>query len=145
MSATSEPGVLGPVIALNLWTFAIEGLMFSRRLPAISKHKIPMDSSLPKDQLAAKYPPFARWSADNFNHLMEQPTQFYAVALAIAFLHERKGSKVDVALAWTYVGLRVLHSLVQVSKNNIPVRFMVFATSSLSLLGLTASAARLVF
>ncbi|OJD12718.1 hypothetical protein AJ78_06732 [Emergomyces pasteurianus Ep9510] len=145
MSAITEPGVLGPVVALNLWTFVVEGWMYAKRIPAIAKYKIPLDPSIPNDQAAAKYPPHVRWVADNYNHLMEQPTQFYAVALAISLLHERKGSKADVVLAWTYVGLRVIHSLVQISKNKIMTRFMVFLTSSGVLLGLTAKAARLVF
>ncbi|KKZ64175.1 hypothetical protein EMCG_01523 [[Emmonsia] crescens] len=145
MSAISEPGVLGPVVALNLWTFVIEGWMFARRIPAITKHKIPMDPTLSKEQITAKYPNSVRWVGDNFNHLMEQPTQFYAVAVAIALLHERKGSKADVTLAWAYVGLRVLHSFVQASSNNIGRRFLIFLTSSFVLLGMTVNAAKLVF
>ncbi|OAT07198.1 hypothetical protein BDBG_03291 [Blastomyces gilchristii SLH14081] len=145
MSAIKEPGVFGPVIALNLWTFVMEGWMYAKRIPAIAKYKIAMDPNAPKEQFSAKFPPSVRWVADNYNHLMEQPTQFYAVTLAIAFMHERKGSKMDVALAWSYVGLRVIHSLVQVSKNNITTRFLVFLSSSFVLLGLTANAAKLVF
>ncbi|PGG96619.1 hypothetical protein GX51_07744 [Blastomyces parvus] len=145
MSAIKEPGVLGPVIALNLWTFFMEGWMYAKRIPAISKYKIPMDPNLPKEQMSAKYPAYIRWVADNYNHLMEQPTQFYAVALSIALMHGNKGSKTDVALAWSYVGLRVIHSLVHVSTNNITTRFMVFVSSSFVLLGLTANAAKLVF
>ncbi|OJD26754.1 hypothetical protein ACJ73_01858 [Blastomyces percursus] len=145
MSAIKEPGVLGPVIALNLWTFVMEGWMYAKRIPAIAKYKIPMDPNVPKEQFSAKFPPYIRWVADNYNHLMEQPTQFYAVALAIAFMHERKGSKTDVALAWSYVGLRVIHSLVHVTKNNITTRFLVFLSSSFVLLGLTANAVKLVF
>ncbi|OAX77844.1 hypothetical protein ACJ72_07853 [Emergomyces africanus] len=145
MSAISEPGVLGPVVALNIWTFVMEGWMYAKRIPAISKYKIPMDPNMPNYQLSAKYPPSARWVADNYNHLMEQPTQFYAVALAISLLHERRGGKADVALAWAYVGLRVIHSLVQASKNKIMTRFFLFATSSCVLVGLTVNAAKLVF
>ncbi|PGH08712.1 hypothetical protein AJ79_05903 [Helicocarpus griseus UAMH5409] len=145
MSATTQPGVLGPVVALNLWTFVVEGWMYATRIPAMSKYKVTPDPNTVKEQMNTKIPPSIRWVADNYNHLMEQPTQFYAVALAIALLHERRGSKADVTLAWAYVGLRVLHSLIQCSSNKIMTRFSVFITSSAVLLGLTANAAKLVF
>ena len=39
-----------------------------------------------------------------------------------------------MALGWTYVALRVLHSFVQATRNVIIVRFFVFAAASLVLL-----------
>jgi hypothetical protein len=47
-------------------------------------------------------------------------------------------------LAWVYVGLRVVHSLIQTTFNKIEVRFSVFALSSLVLIALTINAARAV-
>lgn len=79
---------------------------------------------------------------DNYNHLMEQPTQFYATTLALIFLEAN--DPVTVNLAWGYVGLRVVHSLVQAMANPIMPRFYIFATSSLVLAGLTAKAAMLI-
>ncbi|EEH36305.1 hypothetical protein PAAG_00628 [Paracoccidioides lutzii Pb01] len=145
MSAVREAGVLGPIVALNIWTFIIEGWMYSKRIPAIEKYKVTIDPTVTKEQFANKFPPHIRWIADNYNHLMEQPTQFYAIALAVALLHERRGSSADVAMAWAYVGLRVLHSLVQCSTNQIMRRFSIFVTSSAVLLGMTLNAARLAF
>jgi hypothetical protein len=43
-------------------------------------------------------------------------------------------------LAWTYVGLRVLHSLIQATANVVRWRFMVFTLASLVLLALTLHA-----
>lgn len=140
--AATKP-LLGPVIGLNLWTFAIEILMYKRRIPAIAKYNVTRDPATIKTQLATKLPPFVVWAADNYNHLFEQPTQFYAVALALTLLDVR--DKLSVRLAWAYVGLRVAHSLVQVSTNNILVRVSVFGASGLTLLGLTAKAAFEVF
>lgn len=115
----------------------MEGWLYATRIPALSNAKL--TSSSTKEEMNAQIPAPARWKADNFNHLLEQPTQFYAVALTIALLG--KNHEIDTKLAWTYVGLRVLHSLVQALGNNIPVRFSVFITSSVTLLGLTARAA----
>lgn len=75
-----------------------------------------------------------RWKADNYNHLFEQPTIFYPVVI-IAALLPGSGSA-DLALAWTYVALRVVHSVFQATINRIEVRFVLFFVSSLELLAL---------
>ncbi|WP_436049364.1 MAPEG family protein [Phenylobacterium sp. LjRoot225] len=83
-----------------------------------------------------------RWKADNYNHLMEQPTLFYAVALVLAFAGA--GDGLNAGLAWAYVALRIVHSLVQALVNVILVRFGVFMVASLVLLALTIRAATAV-
>ncbi|WP_366524587.1 MAPEG family protein [Nannocystis sp.] len=80
-----------------------------------------------------------RWKADNYNHLFEQPTLFYAVAIVLALVTRDAGT--DAMLAWTYVAVRVLHSLVQATINKIEVRFALFFVSSLVLAVMTARAA----
>ena len=71
---------------------------------------------------------------------MEQLTLFYAATgiLTVA----GSGGGADAALAWSYAGLRVLHSLWQVSVNRLPVRMALFAASSLCLLALAVDAVR---
>ena len=88
-------------------------------------------------------PPSVQWKAHNYNHLHEAPTVFYAVALVLAIVGH--GDGLSATLAWVYVGLRVIHSLVQVLGNRVMVRFAVFMLSSLVLLALIAFAARAVF
>jgi hypothetical protein len=83
-----------------------------------------------------------RWKADNYNHLYEMPTLFYAVALTLALLGD--ASAASAGLAWAYVGLRVAHSLFQALVNVIELRFALFTLSSLVLMGLTARAALLL-
>jgi hypothetical protein len=39
----------------------------------------------------------------------------------------------NIGLAWGYVALRILHSLIQCTSNFVPLRFFVFASSSLVL------------
>lgn len=60
--------------------------MFSTRFPAAHKHKLVVGSNTTKEEINRKLPIHVRWPADNYNHLMEQPTQFYAVAIALALL-----------------------------------------------------------
>lgn len=146
MAPLEISSLLGPVIALSGWTFVVEIWMYATRLPAIKKYNVSLDSNRAPQQFALLFPPPVRWKADNYNHLMEQPTQFYAVTLALAIANgPTSTASIDVALAWAYVGIRVLHSLVQCFTNNIPQRFSLFVTSSGVLAALTARAAWVIF
>ncbi|WP_308366960.1 MULTISPECIES: MAPEG family protein [unclassified Microbulbifer] len=132
--------ILAPVIALVAWSLVIWLWMYVTRLPAIAKAQIKLDPEAPRGEQMNTLPARVRWKADNYNHLMEQPTLFYAVALSLALMDE--GSGANLVLAWSYVGLRVIHSLVQVLVNNIEVRFAIFMLSTLMLFGLTFNAIR---
>jgi hypothetical protein len=72
--------------------------------------------------------------ADNYNHLHEQPTIFYAVALAAQVAGVTDTT--NITLAWVYVVLRVVHSFVQATRNIVMLRFSIFALASLALLAL---------
>ena len=135
--------ILAPVVALVLWSFVMWAWLYATRIPAIFKNKIAMDPAMTKAELNAQLPPSVRWKADNYNHLMEQPTLFYAVAFALALAGA--GGGLNLTLAWTYVGLRVVHSLVQSTVNVIAARFLIFLVGSLVLLALAVRAALVVF
>ncbi len=132
--------ILAPVVALALWSMVMWVWMYATRLPAMARAGIDgktMVGSTGKglrEQLVASGEERASWVADNYNHLMEQPTVFYAVALTLALLGS--GSGLPLTLAWSYVGLRVAHSLVQVLSNRVIVRFALFALASLALCGM---------
>jgi hypothetical protein len=135
--------ILAPVVALVAWTHLIWLWMYATRLPALRRAKLVLDPAAPRGEQMATLPARVRWKADNYNHLMEQPTLFYAVALVLAL--SGQGSGGNLSLAWAYVALRVVHSLVQTLVNKIEVRFALFVLSSLLLIALTVSAARAVF
>ncbi|EXK29566.1 hypothetical protein FOXG_11866 [Fusarium oxysporum f. sp. lycopersici 4287] len=138
MPQIANQPLLGPLVSLNAWTYAMEALLYKRRTPALKKYNISFDPEIVKQEKATKLPAFVQWPADNFNNLLEQPTQFYAISLALNLLNIK--DKTTVRLAWGYVGLRIIHSLVHVSTNNVLIRFPVFAASSLVLVGMTAKA-----
>ena len=135
--------ILAPVIALVLWSHVMWAWMYVTRIPAIRRARMRLDPNAPRGEQMSTLPPSVRWKADNYNHLMEQPTLFYAVGLTLALLGEGDGT--NLMLAWGYVGLRVLHSLVQALVNRIEIRFSVFFLSSLLLIALTVRAAQAVF
>lgn len=142
MPAAESP-ILEPLIALVLWSFVMWGWLYAARIPAVRKYKVPLDPRHSSEEFNALLPPKVRWKADNYNHLMEQPTLFYAVTLTLAFLGAGHG--VNAGLAWAYVVLRIAHSLIQALINIILLRFAVFIAASLVLLLLTFRAALFVF
>ena len=129
-----DRALLLPVLALVLWTFVMWFWMYFTRIPAIRASRMRLDPTAPRGEQMSQLPPNVRWKADNYNHLFELPTVFYATVITLALVSPHDPT--DVALAWGYVGLRVLHSLVQSTVNIIELRFAVFALSSLVLLAL---------
>lgn len=135
--------IVAPVVALAVWTHVMWAWMYATRIPAIRKARMALDPAAPRGEQMSTLPAPVRWKADNYNHLMEQPTVFYAVALSLAVLGE--GSGTNATLAWAYFASRVIHSLVQATFNKIEVRFALFSLSSLILIALTVNAVRVAF
>ena len=132
--------ILGPVATLTLWSMVMWVWMYATRIPAMQRAKIDAKNLVGTTgkNLDDVLPPEVQWKAHNYNHLMEQPTVFYAVALALAV--GGLGGGLNTQIAWVYVGLRILHSLIQVTSNRVMWRFAVFALASLALLALCVHA-----
>lgn len=141
MSLAMHPALelLRPVVALVAWTFVMWTWMYLTRIPAIRSSGMKLDPYAPRGEQMASLPPEVRWKADNYNHLFEQPTLFYAAAIVLALVTRDAGT--DATLAWTYVALRAAHSVFQATINKIEVRFALFFVSSLVLAALTVRAA----
>jgi hypothetical protein len=135
--------LLAPIIALALWSFVMCAWLYAARIPAIRRIGIVYDPQRPAEEFHAQLPAAARWKADNYNNLMEQPTLFYAVALTLALLGADAG--LNLGLAWLYVALRVVHSLIQAMVNIVMFRFAIFMAATLVLLAMSIRAALIVF
>jgi hypothetical protein len=135
--------ILQPVIALLIWTLVMWLWMLVTRIPAMITQKIILDPKVPPKELTQDLPARVRWKADNYNHLMEAPTLFYAAALVVAFADPTNGAAVTAA--WAYVVLRVMHSLVQVLINHILSRLFLFVLSTVALAVVVWHGARAVF
>lgn len=119
-----------PVLMLVGWTFVMWVWMYATRIPAMRKANIDVNE-VSRTGTKLDLPPEVTRVADNYNHLHEQPTIFYATALAGAVIGI--ADTMPIALAWTYVALRIVHSVVQAMRNVIMVRFSVFALGSMTL------------
>jgi hypothetical protein len=137
-----DHGTIAPVLALAGWTFVMWVWMYATRIPAMQRAKVDV-AELSRTGRKLELPPQVSRVADNYNHLHEQPTIFYAVALAAQLAGAADAT--NVGLAWAYVASRVAHSLVQATRNVIPVRFALFSLGSLLLLALLVRTALQVF
>ena len=126
-------GLIAPVLALVAWTFVMWMWMYATRIPAMQQAKIDL-TEVSRTGAKLELPPRVARVADNYNHLHEQPTIFYALALAAQAAGA--ADPVNITLAWTYVLLRVVHSFVQATANIIMLRFTVFTIGTAVLLAL---------
>jgi len=126
--------MLTPMLALIVWTFVMWFWLYATRLPAMRAAGIDPTRIKRKGDLDPLPVPVQQ-VADNYNHLHEQPTVFYAL---VVYTHlAGLPDELNIGLAWGYVGLRVVHSLIQCTSNFVPVRFVVFAVASLLLMVIT--------
>lgn len=127
--------MLTPVLALIVWTLIVWVWMYATRIPAMQGAKIDPQKAIHPGSLDV-LPTNARVVADNYNHLHEAPTIFYALAIYTHLVGN--DDSVNVMLAWAYVGLRVAHSIVQIVIRNVTMRFAVFALSTFAVITLAA-------
>jgi hypothetical protein len=135
--------ILQPVVALLAWTMVMWVWMYATRIPAMNAAGVKPDDARNTGALGSLLPEQVQWKANNFNHLHESPTLFYAVALVLAIIGQ--GDGLNTTIAWAYVGLRVLHSIVQATINKVAIRFSLYALSTLALMALILHAALAVF
>jgi hypothetical protein len=131
--------ILAPAAVLVVWSLIMCFWMAGVRLPAMKKAGIDMGNRPGGrgQDLEGVLEPKVNWPAHNYTHLMEQPTVFYPAVVILAIMG---AGAVDVALAWAYVGLRILHSIWQATVNKVPVRFLLFLIATLALLVLAVRA-----
>lgn len=135
-----RPEILLPVAVLVAWSLFIMFWMVATRLPALRAKGISLRTAIGGRPgfLDGVLDERTQWKAHNYIHLMEQPTLFYAIAITLAVIGEGDGT--NALIAWAYVGLRIVHSLIQATVNIIRYRFLVFTLASLALLALTVHA-----
>lgn len=121
-----------PMMALVAWTFIIMLYMAYKRWGAGFAGRLKRGEF--KVGESADVPVDVRLAGRNFMNLFEVPVLFYVLCLAAAVIHGVSGSL--VAMAWIYVALRVVHSLIHVTYNKIMHRFSIYALSNFLLLAM---------
>ncbi len=134
---------LKPVLALILWTCVMWFWMNATRTPAMMKAKINPDDARHPGTVSETLPASVRSVADNYNHLHEQPTIFYALMFFAALTGG--ADTLNMALAWAYVVSRVVHSFVQIVIGTVLLRFLVFIIGSFLIFTIAVREALRVF
>ena len=132
MTLLTESPLIGPALALIGLTLVVLIYMYSKRIPAIIA--LGGIEGVQDAGGLSSLPPKAKNPADNYNHLFEMPVLFY-VLMVVMTLTGTTG-EVAVGLAWAYVVLRAVHSVIQCTSNNIGLRFPTFLLSTLVVIAL---------
>ena len=119
----NQVALLTPVFVLILWTFIIFLIMAYGR---VSYTKNPQDAAH-TNNLRGMLPNWVERTSDNYNHLFEQPVAFYAITISIALMNNF--DPLMIQLAWAFVILRIIHSIVQLTFNTVLIRFGFFAAA----------------
>lgn len=133
--------IFGPAIVLVLWSLVMLAWLALTRLPAMARAGVVLGEVVGKRgaDLEGVVPDRVNWKSHNYAHLMEQPTLFYATVIILGVIGQGEG--LNLQLAWAYVGLRIVHSIVQATWNRVSVRFAIFSLSTVALLALALHAA----
>jgi len=126
--------ILNPMLAMMAWSGLIVAILLMTRIPVVIKQWGNLQFAKHSDELRPKMSEKFRYITDNYNHIFEQPTLFYAVLIYIQLADT--ANQTNLSLAWAYVFLRVVHSSIQLTSNNVSWRAASFATSSLILMAI---------
>jgi len=121
--------MLQPVFAMAALTAAVWVRMFTMRLGQMKRERIHPQAVATSAQVAARLTDSR--AADNFRNLFELPVLFYAAAFTAILLGAV--TPVSLGLAWAFVALRILHSLVQCTYNKVMHRFWAYALGGVAL------------
>jgi hypothetical protein len=134
--------IFAPAAVLVLWSLVMLAWLVLSRVPAMSKAGIDLMTVVGGRgvNLEGVIADRVNWKAHNYAHLMEQPTLFYATVVILGLVGAGEG--LNLQLAWAYVALRIVHSIVQATWNRVAVRFTLFALATAALLVLAINAAR---
>ena len=121
----SSISILRSIFAMGALSFVMWVWVGATRLPTMRRLGIPLQDAAHVVELRARLPASATKVSDNYNHLFETPTLFYAIALAIVMAGA--ADPIQVFCAWAFVVLRVLHSLVHATINSVALRAPLFA------------------
>jgi hypothetical protein len=120
-----QASILAPVFALAALTFVILTLIPIVRFRAAFEGKVgPEDFKLGE---SVRVPPDVARPNRNYMNLLELPMLFYVVCLTCFVTNSV--DRAILTLAWIYVALRVFHSAVHITYNNVFHRLTAFGAS----------------
>ena len=126
--------ILEPAVIMCLLSFFMMIWMYATRLPAAKKLEedgVDVQKFSHPSSIGGVFPSKVERVADNYNHLFEQPTIFYAISFIIWGLEHT--DSVHLYCAWAYAIIRITHSILQATLNLVWFRFSLFILSWVAL------------
>ncbi len=129
--------ILYPMFGMIAVTAVMVLLLYASRIQALSQraknpNKVPNEVARHSDEIRKYMSPRNRVITENYNHLFEQPTLFYAVVVYIFLMGNTDTT--HIILAWGYVIFRAIHSAYQLTLNQVPMRATIFGIAGAFLL-----------
>lgn len=122
----SQALIFAPMGALAFLTFAVLTLIPIRRFRAGAAGQIVADDF--KFGESTSVPGHVSIPNRNYMNLLELPMLFYAGSLM--YFVAGKVDQTVLVVAWTYVALRVVHSVIHLTYNDVRHRLIPFALSN---------------
>ncbi|MFT3723766.1 MAG: MAPEG family protein [Hyphomonadaceae bacterium] len=124
-----QTAIFLPVAVLALWTIFVLLLVPIRRFAAGAAKKVTHDDFRLGE--SANVPAEVTIANRAWMNLLEAPMLFY-VACIVLFV-TTNADQPTIALAWGYVALRIVHTLIHVTYNKVLHRLIPFALSNVVL------------
>lgn len=119
--------ILAPCVALVLLTAAVWVKLYVDRLREMKRRAIDPQALARASDAADTLEHTA--AADNFRNLFEIPVLFYVLCMSLALTNTVNAG--FVFAAWAFVALRVVHSFIHCTYNQVTHRFAVYVLSTL--------------
>ena len=133
--------ILAPAAVLVLWSLVMLLWLGRARFSAMASAGVDVRRAPPGGRgqdLEGRLPASVMWKSHNYTHLMEQPTLFYATVMILAVAGA--ATRLDIALAWSYTAIRIVHSIYQATINRVAARFTIFLVATACLAALAVRA-----
>lgn len=121
--------IFGPVLVQVLLTFVVWLRLYFTRVAEMQRERI-HPQKLARAGDAQHLLQQSAGGADNFRNLFEMPVLFFVAAVSAHSLFIV--DTVLLALAWVFVLLRIVHSVIHVTYNRVIHRFYVYLASCIA-------------
>jgi hypothetical protein len=119
--------ILWPTVALAALIFAIWSILLQRRFAHIAANR-PTAADFANSEAVDRYFRPVERPAQNLANLFEMPVLYFALVPLLLVTGSASGAQ--VALAWAFVALRLVHTVIHIGPNTIRTRARVYVASS---------------
>ena len=118
--------ILWPTFVLVALVYVVWFVMYVRRI-GLMKRQPPNADDFATSESSLRYFQPVDMPANNLRNLFEMPVLYFALVPLLLIVH--MANHIQVTLAWAYVVLRIVHSLIHAASGPMMARFAAYALS----------------